>query len=186
LSTGYSDIHKALVEKCRQGDSKAQYELYRLYASNMYNVSLRMVNHIGEAEDILQESFIEAFKNIKEFREDSTFGAWLKRIVVNRSINYLNKRKPELFENPLELEELICHEEEPEDYTLTVKKILNAIQQLPDGYRVVLNMYLFEGFDHSEIAQILKISESTSKSQFNRAKNRLRILLENTNYEKQY
>lgn len=141
-----------------------------------------MVNHVGEAEDILQESFIEAFTRITDFRGESTFGAWLKRIVVNRCINYLRRRKLELVEN-LEESELLTEEPEhwyeQEEMQMKVEQVRAAIQLLPDGYRVVLSLYLLEGYDHAEIAQILEISESTSKSQYNRAKTKLRQLLIN-------
>ncbi len=178
MDTGYIDIHKPLVERCKQGDRKAQYELYKLYSKAMYNVCMRMVGHVGEAEDILQESFLEAFSKLSEFRAESTFGAWLKRIVINRSINYLRKRKLSLFEDMSELDAvtddayLIAEDEEQIQYD--VRKVQNEIQSLPDGYRMVLSLYLLEGYDHSEIAQILKITESTSKSQFNRAKKKLK------------
>jgi RNA polymerase sigma factor (sigma-70 family) len=174
------DINRVLVDRCRKGDSKAQYELYNAYAKAMYNVSLRIVNNIREAEDILQESFIEAFGKLNEFRHESTFGAWLKRIVVNRSVNYLKKRKLVLVEQVPDTERI-----EQETYTddektqWNIAKIYQSINMLPDGYRLVLSLYLLEGYDHSEIAQVLNITESTSKSQYNRAKTRLRELLTN-------
>ena len=144
---------------------------------------MRIVNHVGEAEDILQESFIEAFENIGSFRSDSTFGAWLKRIVVNRSINSLKKRRLKLVE---ELEEPAAEPAEvnDDDIQWEVQRVRSAIQNLPDGYRLVLSLYLLEGYDHAEIAQILNITESTSKSQYNRAKAKVRELLINRSYER--
>jgi RNA polymerase sigma-70 factor (ECF subfamily) len=145
----------------------------------MYNVGFRIVNNTEEAEDVLQDAFISAFNNLGSYRGDSTFGAWLKRIVINKAINYLNKRKPERMP---EDERFVVKEEEDVDvlegFPFTVEKVRAAIEALPDGYRSVLSLYLLEGYDHGEIAEILGITESTSKSQFNRAKKKLKELLE--------
>lgn len=178
----YTDIHQPIVERCRNGDAKAQYELYQLYARAMYNVCMRMVDHVGEAEDILQESFLEAFNRIDRFRGESTFGGWLRKIVVNRSINYLKKRKAELFED-MSIADGVHYDSLPDsENEWDIKKIHENIQALPDGYRVVLSLYLLEGYDHAEIAEILNITESTSKSQYNRAKNKLREQLKREVY----
>ncbi len=145
----------------------------------MYNVGYRIVNNEDEAEDVLQEAFISAFNSLQHYRGDSTFGAWLKRIVINKAINQLHKRK---LERMPEDDRWDVKEEEEVDvlegYPFTVEKVKKAIELLPDGYRSVLSMYLFEGYDHAEIGQVLGISESTSKSQFNRAKKKLKDLLE--------
>lgn len=144
----------------------------------MYNVSFRIVGREDEAEDVLQESFISAFKNLQNYRGESSFGSWLKKIVVNRAINALQKKR---------MDPLPEHEDwdmaEPEapveyDAGLSVDAVRKAIQELPDGYRSVLSLYLLEGYDHQEIAEIMNITESTSKSQLNRAKNKLRELLQ--------
>lgn len=174
------DIHKALVERCRNGDHRAQYEVYRLYSGAMYNICLRILNHVGEAEDVLQESFLQAFNKLNELRADVTFGIWLKRIVVNRSVNALKKRKLQLVEEIPDSEDVVYEGEE--DYELEVKRVHGAIQQLPDGYRIVLTLYLLEGYDHAEIAEIMGITEGTSKSQYNRAKAKLKTILIRRNY----
>jgi RNA polymerase sigma factor (sigma-70 family) len=145
----------------------------------MYNVGLRIVNNTDEAEDVLQEAFISAFKNLDHYRGDATFGAWLKRIVVNKAINYVKKRRMERFPDD---EKWDVKEEtetdEFENFPFSVEKVKSAIASLPDGYRTVLSLYLLEGYDHGEIAEILGITESTSKSQFNRSKKKLKELLE--------
>ncbi len=145
----------------------------------MYNVGYRIVNNPEEAEDVLQDAFISAFNNLERYRGDSTFGAWLKRIVINKAINYLNKKKPERMPDDerwdVREEEVV---DELEGFPFTVEKVRAAIEALPDGYRSVLSLYLVEGYDHGEIAEILGITESTSKSQFNRAKKKLKELLE--------
>lgn len=141
----------------------------------MLNVAFRIVNNLDEAEDVLQEAFVDAFSKIKDFRQDTTFGLWLKQIVVNRSINYLRKRKMDLVALNDEQLDTIAEEEQNdlEESEFKVAQIKMAMQQIPEGYRVVLSLYLFEGYDHEEIGQILKISENTSRTQFLRAKRKL-------------
>jgi RNA polymerase sigma-70 factor (ECF subfamily) len=149
----------------------------------MYNVCLRIVGDEFAAEDVLQESFINAFKNLAKYRGDSAFGAWLKRIAVNKSITYLHRRKLERFPNDeFDVAEESAHDEF-EHLPLRVDQVRNAISKLPDGYRTVLSLYLLEGYDHEEIGQVLRISESTSKSQFSRAKKKLLEILKHTSYE---
>jgi RNA polymerase sigma factor (sigma-70 family) len=171
------NIHEDLINQCRAGGREAHYRLYRLYAKAMYNVSYRITGREEDAEDALQEAFISAFKNLESYRGDATFGAWLKRIVVNKAINIVKKRREELMPEDAQLD--VAEEEENIEYRegLTVERVRDAIQQLPDGYRSVLTLYLLEGYDHQEIAEIMSISESTSKSQLNRAKNKLREFL---------
>jgi RNA polymerase sigma factor (sigma-70 family) len=179
LSAEAVNIHEELIERCRQGDRGAHFKLYQLYKRSMYNVGYRIVNNEAEAEDVLQEAFISAFRNLAYYRGDATFGAWLKRIVVNKAINYLKKRQLERLPDD---EKWDVKEEEPldelEHFPYSVAQVRDAIGRLPDGYRAVLSLYLLEGYDHSEIGGILGISESTSKSQFNRSKKKLKELLE--------
>lgn len=150
----------------------------------MYNVCLRIVNHEAEAEDVLQEAFVDAFSHIATFRGQSTFGAWLKQIVVNRAINHLRSRRLDL----VDLESQRVGHDDGIDYAdnepydedgvqLEVERVRRALAQLPEGYRVVLSLYLFEGYDHEEIGQVLNISETTSRTQYLRGKKRLLQLL---------
>ena len=144
----------------------------------MYNIAYRITNNELDAEDVLQESFVSAFRNIDGYRGTASIGAWLKRIVINNSLTAVKKRKAELV--PVdEYSELPDFGETDHDdmLYLNIEKIRNAIQRLPDGYRVVFSLYLMEGYDHKEIASILKISESTSKSQYNRSKKKLQKIL---------
>lgn len=166
-----------LVEGCQNGNRGAQFELYKLYANAMYNVALRIVNDDAEAEDVLQEAFLDAFNRIDSFRQETTFGLWLKQIVINRAINYLRKRKLEF----VSLEDQDFSEaenEESDSAEYKIERIKQAMNELPDGYRVVLSLYLFEGYDHEEIAHILKISENTSRTQYMRAKRKLLGMLQ--------
>lgn len=173
----YGSTHREIIEKCMRGDRKAQFELYRLYSQAMYNICLRMVNDDLDAEDLLQQSFVDVFTKMDSFRYESSIGAWIKRIVVNNCINFLKKRR-------LQIQSLddsfhqVADDFPIDNYNINVKAINEAIRQLPDGYRVVFSLYLFEGYDHQEIGQILDITEATSKSQFSRAKKKLRDLLE--------
>jgi len=151
--------------------------LYKQYSKAMYNLAYRMMNNREDAEDILQETFTECFRNIGSFRFESTFGAWLKSILMNRCINQLRKKKTDL----VYYETLPPVAEEAEEETnYDTNKIFRGIEQLPDGYRIILTLYLLEGYDHTEIAQIMGISESTSKSQYSRAKEKLRTILSKT------
>jgi len=179
LEAVFIDKHYNLVVECKQGSKKACYELYKLYAKAMLNVSFRIVGNIAEAEDVLQEAFLDAFNKVKDFRQDTTFGLWLKQIVVNRSINMLRKRKLELVELDGDLLENIADEEfeDEEETHYQASRVKEAIKELPDGYRLVLSLYLLEGYDHEEISQILNISENTSRTQFLRAKRKLLEIL---------
>jgi len=145
----------------------------------MLNIAFRIVGDIAEAEDVLQESFLDAFNKVKDFRQETTFGLWLKQIVVNRSINLLRKRKMDWVElEDGQLENIPDEEAEDEDETIyKVAIVKDAMKQLPEGYRVVLSLYLLEGYDHEEIGQILNISENTSRTQFLRAKRKLTEIL---------
>lgn len=179
LEAVFIDKHYDLVVECKKGSKKACYELYRLYAKAMLNVSFRIVGNIAEAEDVLQEAFLDAFNKVKDFRQDTTFGLWLKQIVVNRSINVLRKRKLELVELEDGQFENIADEEfeDDEETRYQAARVKEAIKELPDGYRLVLSLYLLEGYDHEEISQILDISENTSRTQFLRAKRKLLEIL---------
>jgi RNA polymerase sigma factor (sigma-70 family) len=167
-------IHAPLIEECKKGNSKSQFGLYNLYSKAMYNLAYRMTNNREDAEDILQETFVECFRNLESFRFESTFGAWLKTILINKSINHLRKKKINLeFRDNLP-DSYVEEENEPKYDT---KKVYQGIETLPDGYRIILTLYLLEGYDHTEIAQILGITESTSKSQYSRAKVKLRKMI---------
>lgn len=179
LESVYIDKHYDLVVECKRGSKKACFELYRLYSKAMLNIAFRIVGSLDEAEDVLQEAFLDAFSRIKNFRQETTFGLWLKQIVVHRSINLLRKRKLELIELDDEHTNNIAEEETEDDEEIQYKvaQVKDAMKELPDGYRVVLSLYLLEGYDHEEIGEILDISENTSRTQFLRAKRKLNEIL---------
>jgi RNA polymerase sigma-70 factor (ECF subfamily) len=161
-----------IINRCKSGNSQAFNELYDLYSKAMFSISMRILNNRNEAEDVLQEGFLQAFRNIKDFDERVSFGSWLKRIIINRSIDVIRKQK-HIFQ-PIDHDDHYENEEPTEDNTdYDVNVVKDSIQALPDGYRIVLSLYLLENFSHKEIALQLNISEGTSKSQYNRAKKKL-------------
>jgi RNA polymerase sigma factor (sigma-70 family) len=174
-----------LISNCRKGDRKAQFEVYRLYFKAMYNTSLRIVSQPAEAEDIMQEAFLSAFRKIETYKGDVSFGAWLKRIVINKSIDALRQRKLRFEEmdgrEPDEVPEHVRDFEEDDQIKkeTMIAQVKEAIRELPQGYRVVLTLALIEGYDHEEIAQVLSIGESTSRSQLVRARKKLIEILNN-------
>jgi RNA polymerase sigma factor (sigma-70 family) len=176
VEAAFRNLHQDLIDGCKDGDQKAQFQIYKLYYKAMYNTSLRIVNDTMEAEDIMQESFLSAFEKIETYSGTVSFGAWLKKIVINRSLDALNKKKA-VFED---IESHIGIRDESQDDSeryqeidIRVEEVKEAIERLPDGYRVILSLYLLEGYDHDEIAEILSINSSTSRSQLSRAKQKL-------------
>lgn len=159
-----------------EGDQKAQFQLYKLYYKAMYNTSLRIVNDTMEAEDIMQEAFLSAFEKISSYEGLVSFGAWLKRIVINKSLDQVKKKSLDLdsieessidVPNETDVSPII------EEMKYKIEDIRDAITRLPEKYRIVLSLYLMEGYDHDEISGILGITSSTSRSQLVRAKQKL-------------
>jgi RNA polymerase sigma factor (sigma-70 family) len=170
----FLNLHQDIIDGCRKGDQKAQFQIYKLYYKAMYNTSLRIVNDTMEAEDIMQESFLAAFDNIESYSGTVSFGAWLKKIVQNRSIDYLKRNKIIVYEDiesyhSVEYtgEEISFLNDEPDE---RIHRVMEKIKLLPERYRNILSLYLFEGYDHEEIGQILSIPSSTSRSRFSRAR----------------
>ncbi|MDX8341511.1 RNA polymerase sigma factor [Draconibacterium sp. IB214405] len=165
----YNDNEVSLIKLCKKGDAKAQYRLYKLYCKGMYNVAIRMTNDKSLAEDVLQDAFVKAFSEIDKLKNEKAFGGWLKRIVINQSIDVTRKEKmfyaevENLGNDDLEIAVEIESEFSPE-------RIHHFIKQLPDGAREILVLRALEGYKHAEIGEKLGISESTAKTQFFRAK----------------
>jgi len=179
-----ADINKDIIERSKKGNRQAQYQLYKLYSKAMFNICFRMMNDRSDAEDMLQESFSEAFRRLDSFRFESTFGAWLKMIVINKCINEIKRKKAQLefFDDmsPFEDEEDLAAEQET---GLSPERIKKAMDGLPKGSRMIFSLYLLEGYDHQEISEILNISESNSKTQYMRAKQRIKEILKAQTYE---
>lgn len=146
----------------------------------MFNTAYRITGNDMDAEDVLQESFVNAFRNLRSYKGTAAFGSWLKRIVVNNAINLVKKRRLD-FESVDDRPDvdMLTDKIEDSDFSYEVNLVKEGIAKLPDGYRVVITLYLLEGFDHKEIAEVLGVTESTSKSQYNRAKKKLREILKN-------
>lgn len=180
MSAQIVNIHRDLIEKCKSGNRTAQYELYSNYADAMFNICMRMLSNREDAEDVLQDSFINAFSSIESFRYDSTFGAWVKRIVINKCINFLKSKRIKFSDLNIFEFKIASIEDVEEDFTSEIDKVKWGISQLPNGYKQIINLYLIEGYDHIEIGEILGISNSTSKSQYHRAKKKLVQLLKLT------
>ncbi|GGD33379.1 RNA polymerase sigma factor [Flavobacterium orientale] len=169
-----------LILLCKQNNQKAQFEVYTRYCKAMYNVALRIVKDEHFAEDVMQEGFLKAFQKLDTFRNEVAFGAWLKRIIINYSIDFYKKNS---FFNHDDFETKVYKiEDEPEDesidYTnLKVQEVLNAIQNLKESYRMILTLVFIEGFDLEEVCEILNISYANCRTTMSRAKESLRMQL---------
>lgn len=176
-----------LLEKCRRGDQRAQMEVYNKYYKAMYNTALRIVKHSAEAEDIMQESFLKAFSKLDSFKGTSTFGAWLKKIVVNMSITAFNKNTK--YEEVSYNDQLKDTEDDgigvapqDEDENPKVRQIMKALNSLKENYRIVLTLHLIEGYDYEEICEIMNLTNANCRTTISRAKESLRNKL--MSYEK--
>jgi len=170
----YQNIHQDLINACRGGDRKAQFKIYKLYYKAMYNTSLRIVNDTAEAEDVMQESFLDAFRRLDSYTAEGSFGMWLKRIVVNNSLDALRRKKETVSFEDSDLDPPDpgdTYDEEGIQYQ--VKEVKDGIAKLPDEYRVVISLFLLEGYDHEEISEILGISNQLSRTRYSRARQKL-------------
>ena len=178
LKGKFINIHQELIDACRIGDRKAQFEIYKRYYKAMYNTSLRIVNDSAEAEDIMQESFLDAFQRLDSYTGEGSFGSWLKRIVINRSLDFLRKLKDTISIDEGDFDITDVEEVNIEEEILfRVAEIKLAISQLTEDYRVVLSLFLLEGYDHEEISSILNISNQLSRTRYSRARTKLLDLL---------
>ncbi len=178
----YQEIHWEIIDQCRKGDRRAQYRLYKLYSRAMYNICTRMVGNKIDAEDILQESFIKVFNNLESYRSESTFGSWLKTIVINSCINFLKRKKLLLVDAENSgIDEI--QEENEEKLEIVPETLQKTIKELPEGARVIFNLFAMEDYKHKEIAEMLNISESTSKSQYQRARSMMQEKLKQITHD---
>ena len=164
----YTD--KELIEKCLENDSRAQEFLYKRFSRRMYGVCLRFARNTLEADDILQEGFIKVFTFLKDFRQDGSLEGWIRRTIVNTAINYYHSKENEWKETSIDKAESFQSVSEDVLDKISTNDLLDIIRELPEGYRMVFNLYIIEGYNHQEIAEMLHISENTSKSQLSRAR----------------
>ena len=170
--------NEKLMRKCQQKSRKAFEELYRKFSPFVYGICLRYAKNRDEAQDILQECFIKVMERIGEFRFEGSFEGWLQRMVVNESLNYLKVNKnsfSEIDEEDADAEDVAADIVSD----MTAKELLDVISRLPDGYRTIFNLYVIEGYQHNEIAEILNITESTSRSQLKKAREQLIDIIRN-------
>lgn len=168
--------HLQLVESCRKSSRKAQMALYSLYYKAMFNSALRILNNPVEAEDAMQEAFIDAFQKIDQLGDSRKFGSWLKRIVINKALDEVGRRRVmQPLENRInEIADQSEKEEQPELETeYRLEEVKNAMGSLPDQYRVILTLHLFEGMDHEEISDILNLEYNNVRTRYSRARQRL-------------
>lgn len=177
-------INHGLIELCRNNDRNAQLSLYKQYCDGMFSVVMRYVRDANDAEDVLQESFIKAFRKIDQYKGEVAFGAWLKKIVINKSLDFLKARKHHLhLIEDSKMQSITDDDWMVEDH-ISMEDIQNAMVLLPDKYGLVLKLYLIEGYDHEEIAQIMNIKKSTSRTRLLRGKGQLKKVLINKGYGK--
>jgi len=187
LDEQFVNIHQDLIEQCRMGDRKSQFKIYKLYYKAMYNTSLRIVNDTAEAEDIMQESFLDAFHRINTYTGEGSFGNWLKRIVINNSLDSLRKNKELVSIDETQIDIAESEEDQSEEQVqYQVREIMEAIKLLPEEYRIVLSLHLLEGYDHEEISAILKISNNLSRTRFSRARQKLLSILKENKIKNAY
>lgn len=170
--TTYQDVHHDLIKQCKKGHQKAQMQIYKLYYKAMFNTSLRIVNTQADAEDIMQDSFLDAFQKLSQYTEEGSFGGWLKRIVINNSLDFVQKQKShlELFDS---LEVVDNEDEKIPDFQIKLKDVRTALNKIKDDYRIIISLYLFEGYDHEEISEVLGITYNLSRTRYSRAKKKL-------------
>ena len=171
-----------LVEQCKQNNRKAQMALYSQYCEGMFVIANRYMKDTAAAEDAMQDAFIKAFSKIHQYKGDVTFGAWLKRIVINTCLDQIKARKVDMYAIN---EEVLAQADEDDwqvDDETSVEEIMQAIDELPQQYKVVVKMFLLEGYDHAEISDVLGISESASRTNLYRGKQKLQQTLNHPRY----
>lgn len=185
METASTIQHEELIQACRYKEQKACKEIYNLYSGAMFNASYRILNNAAEAEDVMQEAFIEGFEKIDTYRQEGEFGAWLKRIVINRSINYLRSKNRMDFKEQID-ENIPDENSREESYSENIfcrlEEIRDAMKELQPNYRIIISLHLLEGYDYEELSQILDISYQNARTRYSRAKQKLlQIIMKNRN-----
>ena len=162
-------IHR-LIKASIKGDQSALMQIYDMYCQAMYTIACRYLKNEEDAKDVMQEGFLKAFLNLKNYKETATFGAWLKRIIINQCIDRLKKKQFEAESLEAENMQVVDDNDWQFEASITKADIIKEINLLPEKYKLVIMLYLIEGYDHQEIAQILNIEIKTSRTQLRRAK----------------
>ncbi|MGI8949984.1 MAG: RNA polymerase sigma factor [Chitinophagaceae bacterium] len=178
------DMQK-LVKECLRNNASAQKQLYDIYDGKMIAVCYRYTKNMEDAKDVLQEGFIKVFKNLHQYRLEGELGAWIRKVMVNTAINYL-KRKP-AYQQELSYTDTSLHpvSDNTPEIKINTRDLISLIRQLPTGYQLIFNLYAVEGYSHAEIASMLGIVETTSRSQYVRARNLLIKWIENNSLTEQ-
>ena len=182
----YDYDEKALIQSCIEGNTEAQYVIYTQNAKKVYNSCYRITRNVEDAEDLVQEVFVTAFKSLHNFRNESKLSTWLRSIAIRMSLQHIKKKRIDLVyqdEIATSTEDESDAEFEMGDNTIGIEEIKEAVNELSNGYRIILSLYLLEGYSHQEIAEYLNINVGTSKSQYSRAKTQLKKIL-HKRYEK--
>jgi RNA polymerase sigma factor (sigma-70 family) len=159
-----------LIQGCLQQDRTSQKQLYSEFAEVMLGVCYRYTKSVADAEDVMQEAFVKVFKNLQQYKGDGELGAWIRRIMVNTALNYLKRNSK--YQGDLSFDNVTLHPVADDDpqMLLDTRELVNLLRQLPAGYQLIFNLHAIEGYTHVEIGQLLGISESTSRSQYSRAR----------------
>lgn len=177
---------KKLVELCLKKDSSALDQLYNSYSSKMYGVCLRYAKNRDDAQDLLHDGFIKVYTGLNEYKFEGSLEGWIRRIMVNTAINFYKRKSGHYFSEIDGNEEVFNGYEENIIEQISAAELLGYINEMPDGYRMVFNMYVIEGYQHNEIAEILGISDGTSKSQLMKARKYLMKKVKKEAYENVY
>ena len=159
-----------LIDKCLQGDQKAQRALFDKFSRKMMSVCMRYLAEREEAEDVLQDGFVKVFSHLESFKREGSFEGWIRRTMINTSLDYLRKKKAMYIDTDISEAEFLAGEDEKVVGKMRVEELMKLIQEMPQGYRTVFNLYAIEGYTHQEIADELGVTESTSKTQFRKAR----------------
>ena len=179
-------LEKKLVRLCKKGNQIAQMQVYDNYCQAMFTIACRYLNNEEDAKDAMQDGFLKAFTNIESYKPEATFGAWLKRIIINQCLDVLKKRKLEFSNDDLEKLQIVEDNNWDFESSITKTEILFAIEQLTEKHKIVVQLYLLEGYDHKEISQILDIPVKTSRTHLSRGKSKLQYLLKQQYNEARY
>lgn len=175
-----------LIALCKKDHQKAQLQLYDQYCGAMFSIAFRYLRNEDDAKDAMQEGFLKAFRNMDSYKPEATFGAWLKRIIINQCLDVLKKRQLQFDDVDVSELQIVNEDDWHFDSHISKQEILNAIELLKDNYKIVITLYVIEGFDHDEISQILEIPVKTSRTHLRRGKLKLQDLLKQKYNEARY
>lgn len=170
-------LEEGIIKKCIEGDRRAQEKLYTFYASRLHGICLRYTTTEFEAEDIFQEAFVKIFRQLANYKMEGSFDGWVRRIVVNTAIDHFKANLKKNNHVHLELLEESNLDQIALPYDMSEEDLVHVLNRLPEGYRMVFNLYAIEGYSHKEIATMLEITEGTSKSQLSKARKHIQSLL---------